>query len=216
MAHLDAIAGLEGRAARRAAPSRDPDFRRLLGEAAWARLPAAVQYRFATHAAPCLYPGSMEVRASWFGLLIAQLCRLIGTPLAPWTGRDVPVDVTVRAAAGGGMDWDRVYSFEGRAAVTVTSRKVLSPSGDLLEVVRGGLGMRLAVSEEGEALVFRSTGYILQLGPWTLPIPALLTPGAAWVEHRDLGGGAFRFSLRFIHPLAGETLFQSGVFHDPA
>ena len=222
MTPAGAIAGLGGRAARAAgtgranARARDPDFRGLMGEAAWARLPAAVQARFAAgaHAETCVYAGRMSVRASWLGALFAHACRLIGTPLAPWVGEDVPVDVIVGAAPAGGVTWARSYRFEGRAPVVVSSRKLMSPTG-LLEVVRGGLGMRLVASEEAGALVFRSWGYVLQIGAWILPLPALLTPGAAWVEHRDLGGGAFRFSLRFVHPLAGETIFQSGVFHDP-
>jgi hypothetical protein len=196
----------------------DPDFRRLLGEAAWGRLPAAVRARFAAeaHATPCIYPGRMTVRASWVGRLFAQACRLIGTPLAPWTGEDVPVDVDVSPAAQGGITWARLYRFGGHAPVTVSSRKLMSPDGALMEVVRGGLGMRLAVREEDGALVFRSQGYVLRLAGFIIPLPALLTPGAAWVEHRDLGDGAFRFSLRFVHPWAGETIFQSGIFRDPA
>lgn len=195
-----------------------PDFRALLGEAAWARLPDTVQARFAAgaHATPCVYAGRMSVRASPLGWLFAQACRLIGTPLAPWTGEDIPVEVSVSLAARGGITWARLYRFPGHAPASVSSRKLMSPRGDLLEVVRGGLGMRLAVAEEDGALVFRSLGYIVRVGSWTIPLPALLTPGQAWVEHRDLGGGAFRFSLRFVHPLAGETMFQTGVFHDPA
>ena len=188
------------------ARAADPDFRALLGEAAWARLPAAVQARFATgaHATPCVYAGRMSVRATWLGWAFAQVCRLIGTPLAPWVGEDVPVEVSVSPAPRGGITWSRLYRFAGHAPTAVSSRKLMSPKGDLLEVVRGGLGMRLIVTEEDGAMIFRSLGYVLQAGPWALPLPAVLTPGQAWVEHRDLGGGAFRFSLRFIHALAGE------------
>ena len=216
MAGLGACKAQAPGAARADIRACDPDFRGLLGEAAWARLPAAVQARFAAgaHALPCVYAGRMRVRASWLGILFAHACRLIGTPLAPWVGEDVPVDVTVGAAPAGGVTWARSYRFDGRAPVVVSSRKLMSRTG-LLEVVRGGLGMRQALTEEDGALVFRSRGYVLHLGAWILPLPALLTPGEAWVEHRDLGGGAFRFSLRFVHPLAGETIFQSGVFHDP-
>lgn len=202
----------------RAAGDHEPDFRALLGEAAWARLPAAVQARFAlgVHAAPCVYPGRMTVRASVAGWLLAQACRLVGTPLAPWTGEDVAVEVTVAPHPLGGVDWSRLYRFPGHAPARVASRKLVDATGALLEVVRGGLGLRLSVGEEDGALVFRSRGYVLRLGRLTLPLPALLSPGQAWVEHRDLGAGAFRFSLRFQHPWLGETFFQTGVFRDPA
>lgn len=197
---------------------REPDFRALLGEAAWARLPDAVRVRFAlgAHTQPCVYPGRMTVRASAAGWLIAQLCRLVGTPLAPWTGEDVAVEVTVAPHPRGGIDWSRLYGFAGHAPVRVASRKLTDETGALLEVVRGGLGLRLNVGEQDGALVFRSRGYVLRLGRATLPLPALLSPGQAWVEHRDLGAGAFRFSLRFQHPWLGETFFQTGVFRDPA
>ncbi len=203
-----------------AAPRRhdgEPDFRALLGEEAWGHLPAAVQARFAlgAHATPCVYPGRMTVRASAAGWLLAQACRLVGTPLAPWTGEDVAVEVTVAPHVQGGIDWTRLYRFPGHAPARVASRKLVDETGALLEVVRGGLGLRLSVGEEDGALVFRSQGYVLRLGRLVLPLPALLSPGQAWVEHRDLGAGAFRFSLRFEHPWLGETFFQTGVFTDP-
>ena len=197
---------------------RMPDFRALVGEAGWADLPAAVQARFdaAAHEQPRVYPGVMEVRASWVGRLIAQICRLFGTPLAPWRGRDVAVAVLTWPAAAGGLVWDRTYAFEGHEPITITSTKLMTRDGRLLEVALGGLGMRLTAGVEAGALVFRSRGYFWRVAGVRLPIPALLTPGAALVIHRDEGAGAFTFSMRFVHALAGETFFQEGRFRDPA
>ncbi|MBI1405251.1 MAG: DUF4166 domain-containing protein [Caulobacter sp.] len=212
------IVATAGTRDRRAAHRPRPiDFETLLGRAAWTRLPAAVQARFAVHrtAATTLYRGRMEVRASLAGRLIAWLCRLIGTPLAPWTGDQVPVEVAVYLERGA-LVWDRTYRFAGRAPVLVSSRKMVDADGGLLEVVRGGLGMALTVTEEAGVLHFRSRFYFLTLGPVRLPIPGLMTPGAAHVVHQDLGGGRFRFSLAFEHPWLGETMFQEGVFADPA
>ena len=197
------------------APAGQIDFRALLGAEAWARLPEAVRRRFGLHGPAAIidYPGRMRVRANLAGRLLAQACRLIGTPLAPWTGEDVAVDVRVRLD-GAALVWDRLYRFEGRAPVLVSSRK-LADAGGVLEMVRGGLGMALGVSEENGALHFRSRGYLLRLGALRLPIPGLLTPGAAHVIHQDLGGGRFRFTLSFRHPWLGETFHQDGVFSDP-
>ncbi len=192
------------------------DFRRLVGEAAWSRLPLAVRERFGLHRVgeEITYPGEMTVRASRFGRLLAQACRLIGTPLAPWTGEAVPMRVVVRMEAGG-VVWDRWYSFAGRPEVLVTSRKQLGQAGELLEVARGGLGMRSDVTVEDGALHFRGRGYVWVLGPLVIPLPTILTPGVAHVVHTDLGGGCFRFAMRFVHPWFGETIFQEGVFVDP-
>jgi Domain of unknown function (DUF4166) len=194
-----------------------PDFRRLLGGAAWTALPEGVKARFdaTSHSAPRRYPGAMDVRMNWLGWLFAQGCRSIGTPLSPWPGACVPVTVTVRPLAGGAVLWERSYAYPGRRELTIASRKEASADGALLEVTRGGLGMRLALTAEDGALVFRSTQYFLRLGAVSLPIPLWLTPGRACVVHRDLGGGRFHFGLSFVHPLAGETFFSAGDFEDP-
>lgn len=197
--------------------ARPVDFHRLLGGPAWRRLPAAVQARFAVtaHLTPTRYDGAMVVRASLYGRLLAQVCRLLGTPLAPWTGEDVAVGVDVYNDATGALVWDRTYHFAGRKPLTVTSRKVVSPRGELVEVIQGGLGMVLALGVEDAALHFRSKGYFCRVAGLRLPIPAWFTPGCAHVVHQDQGDGWFRFSLTFTHPLMGETFFQTGLFREP-
>jgi len=199
-------------------PPNALDFRRLLGREAWNQLPAAVRHRFGAHAAgvTTVYDGRMVVEASPFGWLVAQVCRLIGTPLAPWTGTDVPTSVDVHLDPRGGLVWARTYRFAGRAPILVSSTKLMDADGTLLEVVRGGLGMALSVTVEDGALHFRSRHYFAGVGAWRIGIPDLLTPGRAHVVHRDLGGGTFRFTLAFDHPWFGRTLYQDGVFRDPA
>ena len=193
-----------------------PDFKALLGSTVWDGLPAAVQGRFACPAegSAICYPGAMTVQASTIGWMIAQACRLLGTPLAPWTGEGVVVDVTVRRD-GSALVWDRLYHFPGRAPVSVSSRKIIDARDGLLEVVRGGLGMALTVTPIEQGLQFQSRHYFLTLGSMRIPIPHLLTPGVATVVHRDLGHGRFLFSLAFVHPWLGRTLYQEGEFRDP-
>mgnify|MGYP006180352865 CR=1 FL=1 len=50
------------------------------------------------------------------------------------------------------------------APVLVSSTKLMTAGGELLEVVRGGLGMALTVSVEDGALHFRSRRYFASLG----------------------------------------------------
>lgn len=192
------------------------NFRVLLGEPEWLRLPAAVRARFSIDAGrtPHAYDGAMTVEASLAGAVFAHLCRLIGTPLAPFTGDAVPVRVDVRPTPGGALVWDRTYRFPGRKPLCVSSAKVMGADGRLMEIVRGGLGMTLRLVVAGGGLHFHSTGYFLQLRGWRLPIPVLLTPGHAHVSHEDQGGGIFRFTLRFTHPVLGRTIFQTGLFHE--
>lgn len=189
---------------------------RLLGPAAWARLPRAVQRRFAPGHGDAVYRGRMTLHCSPIGRVYALLSALFGSPLVGGRGGEVPATVNVRQDGRGGVVWERLLGDTAGAAPTlVRSTKLLDARGRLLEQTDGGLAMWLRVSEQGGALVFESRRYELRLGAWRLPLPALLTPGRCRVTHTDLGQGRFRFDLAMTHPLWGCTVSQSGVFTDP-
>jgi hypothetical protein len=200
------------------APPRPIDFARLVGREGWARLPEAIRRRFVQHPSagvPLLYEGTMHaVACSWLGFLLAQFCRLIGTPVAPWPGRDVPVTIALTAdAASGGIAWERLYRYRGHGPLLVRSVKQLAADGRLLECVGGGFGMRLAVFEAAGALNFRSLSYFWRGLGLTLTLPALLSPGIAHVVHQELGRGRFRFVMTIRHALFGTLFHQDGIFH---
>lgn len=197
----------------------DLRFRALVGEAAWSRLPPAVQRRFSTHLAPgavCLYAGEVkETRLSRAGWVLAFIARAIGAPLPledGMTGSAV-VAVTENAALGG-QCWTRTYARAGRFPQVIHSAKCFSGPTGLEELVGHGIGMALTVGEHDGALVFRSARYMLALGRLRIAIPRWLEPGTMEVTHRDEGGGAFRFTLSLRHRWLGEIIHQTARFHD--
>lgn len=199
-----------------APPARSPNFRALLGAKAWRRLPAAVRERFAhDHAAArvVVYRGRMIVKASLLGRCVAQVCRLIGTPVAPFVHCDVPVTVRVFDKPDvRGTVWERRYDFPGRAPVTVSSTKQVEGDGTLVEALGAGLRMRLKVFERDGALHFLSTGYFFQIGRLRIELPAWLPPGATHVIHEDRGGGRFLFTMHTAQPGHDAMYWQSGLF----
>jgi hypothetical protein len=199
---------------RRSARDLRPDFHRLLGDAAWRRLPEAVKARFCAHPhmSATTYRGRMKVRATRLGRFLACACQLIGTPVAPFEGNDVPVEVHVYDVAGGGTVWERRYAFAGRPETVVRSMKKLDDDGSLVEALNAGLHMRLRVFEDQGALHFLSTGYFFRIGPLRVPLPDWFPPGPTHVVHEDRDDGRFTFTMRTEHPLLGEMFFQSGVF----
>jgi Domain of unknown function (DUF4166) len=207
----------EGRRLRERAGSRVPDFVELLGRDAWQRLPAAVRARFAPHdlARPyeVLYEGRMHVRASWLGRCLARLCRLMGTPVAPFVHENVPVSVKVfDNATRTGTVWERCYHFPGRDPVTVSSTKQVEADGTLVEALGAGLRMRLRVFEHRGELHFLSTGYYFQLGELCIDLPAWMLPGPTLVTHADLGDGTFLFTMHTAHRRWGDMYEQGGRF----
>ena len=191
------------------------DLAALVGPAGWARLPAAVRRRFGAAHADTTYLGRLDLRCSPAGRVFAALGRLFGKPLAAVDAQAVPATVRVHADGRGGVVWERRFHCDPANDHLVRSTKEIAADGRLRERVAGGLGMALDVFEEDGALVFRSRHFLLLLGPLSLRVPALLSPGTCRVTHADLGDGLFRFTLDMVHPLWGHTFHQSGVFADP-
>ncbi len=191
------------------------DFRPLVGGGGWQALKAGIRERFddmAAHPRHIRYLGTMEVERSKIGWMFAFICKLFGSPLAPYKGSDVPVAVNVFPVESGGVCWQRVYDFRHKGKVTVQSVKIVDEKRGLLECVGRGLGMRLRVFEKDGALHFKSAHYFLDILGFHLPIPLLITPGKIHVEQIDEPDGFFRFRLKFDHPWFGRTFFQDGVF----
>lgn len=192
------------------------DYRRLIGEKSWHRLHPDIQRRFALPQAhrSVTYRGTMhEVYLSRAGRLLAFVCRLIGTPLALYPGRNVPMKVDVYPDPElPGMTWDRHYLYRHRRTNRVRSTKCILPETGLVEVVGCGFGMHLKIFERERALVFESRRFFWQSGGLRIPIPSLLTPGKTVVRQRALDDGSFEFSLDVRHPLLGQVFYQIGNF----
>lgn len=196
-----------------------PDFQALLGPAAWQRLPRAVRARFdGTHGriAETVYAGVMtEVRATRIGLWLARICTLLGTPVVPLVGRNVPIFVRLfHAAKHAGIAWERIYRFPDRPICTVRSTKMLSREGTLIESLGFGLCMPLQLKVVNGELHFISQGYYFQWSRLRVPLPAWFPPGTTTIIHRDLGDGRFSFILHTNHPWFGQMFYQKGYFLD--
>lgn len=188
----------------------------LLGAAAWRRLHPDIRRRFGGRDAQraVSYRGTMhEVWMSPAGILLAWLCRSIGTPLALYRGVDVPVTVQVYPdRRRGGMTWDRCYYFAGKKVNRVRSTKCIQPQAGLVELVGFGFGMYLNVTESAAAIHFRSTRFFWRLGRFKIPVPHILSPGTTTVVQTALDDGSFRFQLDVVHPLLGRVFRQAGSF----
>ena len=163
------------------------------------------------------YEGIMhDIRRSRMGWLFAVLTRVIGNPLTPLAGREVPMEVALSRHAVSGVSWQRTYFYPQRKPYVVTSVKRESKKGEMTECVGGGFGMKLAVSAQNGELHFESYRYFWQLGDIVVPLPHWLSPGKTHVIHKDLGGGDFNFTISMVHRQLGETFYQTGTFRRKA
>ncbi len=186
-------------------------------EADWFLLNPNIRERFQRDPKPgeaVVYEGVMrEIRCSKMGKLFAFLTRIIGNPLTPYEGRDIPMRVELLKVKGlPGVFWQRTYFFPNRKPYVVLSVKKESRAGELMECVGGGFGMLLDVSARDQSLHFESTRYFWEAFGRRIPLPHLLAPGRTHVIHEDMGGGEFQFTISMTHRNLGETFYQQGRF----
>jgi Domain of unknown function (DUF4166) len=203
-------------------PHQDTRYRDLLPADAWARLPLAVRDRFMRH----LRPGDIKVftgavvrtQLSPIGRVLALLLRPLNV-LPAHQGATGPSHVVVTEGSDAASQiYTRHYGRSGGAAQIITTTKCFSSDG-LVERLGFGLTMRLAISVEATpdaapALVFRSTGYTWTAFGRSIALPGWLSPGAARIEHRDIDGRRFRFTLTLDHPRAGRLVEQIAEYVD--
>jgi hypothetical protein len=195
----------------------DLRFRNLFNAEEWAKLPPPIRRRFTKRlaaGATAVYSGEVtETRITWLGKVFGQLVRVIGGPLPQSRDVGVPAIVTVTEdMRTGGQVWTRQFSRRRSFPQVIHTAKRFSGPTGLEEYAGRGVSMALTVHAVDGQLVFRSTGYWLQIGTRRFCIPSFLTPGRMVVTHGELGDGRFIFTLEVIHPVFGEIIRQSAVF----
>lgn len=200
-----------------APPARKNTLKNQLG-GAWKNLHPNIQARFDREpeiGETITYDGVMHrIRRSRMGWLFATLTRVIGNPLTPFAGEDIPMQVALYKKAGiDGVFWQRSYFRASKKPYIVVSTKKESAQGEMLECVGGGFGMKLKVSAVNGEMHFESFRYFCTAFGREIALPHWLSPGTAHVAHQDLGNGTFVFTISMVHQKLGETFYQQGIFH---
>lgn len=216
---MSTVAGRSLERISRSGGAQHDQFARLLPEADWGLLPAAVRRRFSqplAAASSVVFAGEVEstrltLAGRWFG----QLARLIGAPLPLSAGdRTAACVIVTNDGQDHSQRWTRLYARPGQSSQVIHSTKRFAGITGLEECVGAGVGMRLRLAVEHRALVFRSVGFFVRVGRLTVPIPAWLTPGVVEVVHREERDGRFSFELCVTHPWFGRIIHQVAFFTD--
>ncbi len=197
----------------------DDRIRRLLGDAAWWRLPQAVRRRFSRPLGSdvcVIYRGEVtEMSFSRGGWLLANLARLVGGPL-PWhreTG--IPCIVAVTAdGLRGGQFWTRIYArLGGRPQIIHSEKRFAGPTG-LEKHVGFGFGVTLVVSATARSLLFSGDRYFVDIGRVRLWLPRWLSPGVMTVAHSEIDPRRFAFTLDLAGEWFGPLIHQRIEFEE--
>jgi hypothetical protein len=194
-----------------------PLFRRVLGEDAWNRLAPVVRRHYdipPSAGAPQILRGVMEeiyhapVVKPWLAMARGF------EALVPYQGSDVPTEVRnwTDPARPEALFWHRTFHFpDGRHSV-FTSRMEAGANGEVIEFLRLGVGVRMAVSERDGALAFTARDHCWRLGPVLAGIPNWALLGRATVVESPVSDSELRVDFEIVHPLFGRTFGYRGQF----
>lgn len=181
----------------------------------WCNLSPKTQARFKAYPdADIEYTGLMsEIHCSLAGKIFANIARIFGSPLVPYSGHDIPIHVVVYKKPGkSDIFKKRTYYFPEKPPFSVETYMHLNAHGEFVEYASLGLGMIMKLNARDGNLYFYGKQYVLDIGRLRIRIPAWLTPGIATVLHTDYGSEQFRVRIEMKHQWLGVTFVQDGIF----
>lgn len=195
--------------------SKEPVFKQLLGER-WNELGPVIRehYFLRPYSADAVSVDGimLEVKHSRVAKLLLPMFQFFGA-LVPYAGVNVPVVVHYRCQpTERRIYWRRVFRFPKRAEFHFRSYMEPVANGEMIEFVRFGVGMRLAVTAEAGALVFRDKGYVWRIGSLLVPLPLGWLLGSAYIEERPISDTEFSMQMTLTHPWFGELFQYRGRF----
>ncbi len=135
--------------------------------------------------------------------------------LVPYRGRNIPTEVHnwTTDKNSRAMFWHRTLHFPNRPPLIFASRMEHVRNNEIIEYVRYGLGIRMQMSVDAGALVFKSKSYVWRIGGISIPIPTWVILGDAEIIEKAAANDRFYIHFEMNHPLLGKTFSYSGYFY---
>ena len=160
----------------------------------------------------CVQGEMDEIHHSLIAKLLIPFGLLFGA-IVPYNRKNVPIDVHYNSKPDSStLYWDRVFKLTPTKHFHFKSRMEQQVGNEVIEFVRFGIGLRLLVTVENRAIIFRDNGYVWKIFGINIPIPMNLVFGNAYVEERPLDDENFSMKMIIQHPLFGVLFRYSGKF----
>lgn len=192
----------------------------MLGEDAWHRLAPVVRRHYdlcADSADSLVLHGVMDSvdcafwvqpwlwLAHWFKALVPYQGRDVAVEVRNWTDPTVP----------DALFWRRTFHFSGERTALFESRMEPGRAGEVVELLRFGIGIRLHIAEQNGALLFRADSHCWKIGRRLLNIPNWALLGDAVIVESPLSATELQLNFSIVHPWFGRTFGYCGRFRLP-
>lgn len=181
-----------------------------LGEQ-WQQLPVSLQRHYQNDASgKNQAQGHLDIDYPGFMQFPLTVLRLMGA-LVNRQGKNIPTLVN-RTFIDEREYWHRIISFPDGHKIHFKSLFTYAGNNELIEYINPYLGLKMAVTVEGDRLIYQGKGYVLKLGKWKIPIHESLALGHVSIVETGVSEQKFAMDFRLVHPLLGQIFSYAGVF----
>jgi len=193
--------------------SKPPIFESIFG-VPWANLPPVMQKHYAVRPDSndrVVVRGTMNVKRNCLMRLMSPLLKLFGA-LVPYDGEGIPVTVAFYSGPNSSdFHFDRTFQFPAKT-FRFHSRLIPIAGGDVIEVMRSGMGWRSRYQIEDGHISLSPIGYYWRIGNWNVPLPITWMIGVCTASEDVLTDNGFKMQMTITHPIFGETYRYEGTF----
>tara|TARA_R110002110_G_scaffold415800_1_gene656288 strand:+ start:44746 stop:45738 length:993 start_codon:yes stop_codon:yes gene_type:complete len=196
--------------------SEQPLFRRVF-RAQWDSMPVIFHKRYANrsyHTESVILNGTMNIYLSKYYKLISPFLRFSGA-LVPFAGTNIPVTITLSSTEDSeSVMMDRVFHYPEGKPYHFKSKIIVTSKLDVLEIMKYGLGIRLAYKYQHQNIHLNYKGYIWRFMGLNIPIPMAVFLGRVTALETVLSDDAkdFKMIATANHLLYGKIFEYSGQF----
>jgi len=188
-----------------------PLFQTVFGKD-WHAMPQVMRDHYAVRAGSgdvVIVTGHLDISVSRFMSVMARISGM----LVPWPGKDVPVTVRFSSSGDGrSLIFDRAFHYPGRPVVQFRSRMQHMGGNVLVEIMRFGIGWKLACRWDGSKVILQHRGYVWHLFGCNFPLPLAWVIGRGHAEELPLSKTEFSMWTHSRHPLFGKMFGYAGQF----
>jgi len=194
--------------------SSKPIFAAVFGKQ-WDNMPEVFKSRYGNFAfkqQTIKVTGEMNIHVSRFFSFLSPFLRLAGTPV-PYQGEKIPVTVEFTSNADSAIvNMNRTFYYPGQKNYTFNSRILVTSKGDVIDLMRFGIGVRIYYSYADNKVELTHGGYIWRIFGFNIPIPLTIILGKVSGHEAAVSSNSFSMLVKFSHPLLGKIFEYNGVF----
>lgn len=195
-------------------PSEKPIFSAVFGKD-WEIMPDIFKSRYGNYAFKdqnIMVKGKMNIHVSKFFSFLTPYLQLPGA-LVPYKGKQIPVTVEFQSKENSSLVYmNRVFYYPRKKPYSFNSTLLVTKKGDVIEMMRFGVGIRMHYNFTDNKVELKHGGYIWRIFDYNIPIPLTIILGRVYAHEIVLTPQSFSMLVNITHPILGRIFEYDGIF----